>query len=191
MGGNVKDAMTEDLKVTRECTHCGSEFTDDTKYAPERYCDECKSHFNDPKYIEPSVQLKVDENEGVLVTEIVLNNTSPEHIPVHISGKNVDEGTLFAEVLLESESGWCKDHLCSPKYRASKHGTNPLTVQETVMKIVSYPANSPQSIRKNHYKKQGPVLNSDEITVTVDFYCSKLGSYSDTLTTADIIATHI
>lgn len=186
MGGNVKDAMTDEPKVTRECNHCGSDFEDTVKYGPERHCTDCKEKFDSPEYVEASVELDFNE-DGNLVIETTLKSTAPDNLTVRLPGKQIDKGILFADMRVESDTGWYEDVLFSDE----KYMYHELKVHGSRTETLGIADEEDSEIRETNREKHGEVLASDDLNVTVEFYCSEMEDCTATLTTPEAVAKNI
>lgn len=186
MGGNIKDANTKTHKVTRECNHCGSDFEDSVKYGPETHCKDCKEKFNDPSYINTSVELDVTK-DGEIKVDVIFDSETPDNLRVNVSGKRLEEGLIHANLRLESEEGWCEDIICD----AQNYLDHSLGVSREKIKTVTYPDEPETDFREERREVSGELLEGEEIRATVEFQCEELDACSETLTTPEAVAKSI
>lgn len=186
MGGNVKDALTGEPTVTRDCEHCESEFRDEVKYGGHTYCPDCREEYDNPKYIEPSLDLDLDE-DGTLLVNIEFDSNAPPRLNVRIPGEEVGEGIIFAEVTIVSDEGRCEDVISSD----NRFNLANIKVMGDRVSTIRYPEKVSNTFRKNHREETGDLLEGDEITVTVEFYCPELDSCTSSLTVPKAVAKNI
>lgn len=186
MGGNVKDAMTEEPKVERECRHCESTFEDTVKYGPAKYCSGCKEKFDDPEYIQTSIELEVTE-DAELLAHVILDSDAPDGIRVRVPGREVEGGILFARVKFESDKGQYKDVICSDE----QYMYHDLKVRDTRTETLQVMEEPDNDIRGKFQKSEGNVVEGDEVSVEVEFECDELDGCSSSITTPEAVAQNI
>lgn len=195
MGGNIKSAMTEEPKVTRECNTCGDEFETTTKYGGNRNCKECKEKYNDPKYLETSLDIEIVDTD-TLKANIQFDSFWAD-IPIDISGDKTDDGYIYAYIRFESAEGsvWYEDVWF--KEGPSRFGGD-TRIRLEYDRSILWESDWDESFdkltdtEKQYRSGEGHLLrDTDEIKVTVDFVDEEVDSCSTSITTAEFVAENI
>lgn len=173
--------MEED--VPWKCSYCGSEDDDNVKYGSKEYCSECQETFIDPSQLYTYVEVDLNEDRELLV-RLTLLNKSPLDESITVPSKEVSEGTVYAEVTIESESGFCTDVFTLGKPEKGEE----LSIKGIKSETIRYPDNPEQNVRDHLRKIEGDVLGGNEIDVTVTFYCSDIESCSETFSISQKVA---
>jgi len=190
MGGNVKDAFTEEPRTTTVCAVCDSSFEHKYKYN-RTVCRDCKDKLNDPSNLETEVEVDIDSDTRTITVNVRLNSTVHNKISIDIPTESVDGEQIIGVLRLEGDNeSWYEDAWVenpqmsydvsvtrgSYEFSFSWPFDNGKVQEETT-----------DSVREEYQRAVGDLFEADTITVTFSFSDSSLEDLQETVETPNYL----
>lgn len=200
MGGNVKDAFTEEPTTESICEVCDRPFEHKYKYN-RTVCSYCKEELDDTSNLKTELEVTIDSDTNTIYATARIVSTVHENITVNFPTETVEREQIIGVLRLEGDNGaWYEDAWVeNPQFSydvAVKRGSRdfefawPLdsevsksTQQKFEQNLNQRKGDEEQSIRDEYKNSVGDLLQADTITATFSFTGEALEDIETTIET--------
>lgn len=200
MGGNVKDAFTEEPTTTTVCAVCGRSFEHKYKYN-RTVCSNCKEELNDPSNLETELDVDVDSDTRTITVTARLVSTVHEKISIDFPTESVDREQIIGVLRIEGDNeAWYEDAWVeNPQMSydvAVKRGSRefefvwPLDREVSEATRNKFERNQKygqdgeaESVRDEYQRTVGDLFDADTLTITFSFTAPELDDIERTVET--------